>query len=90
MLTRAFVTHHSDTVATLLEDVAPGRIRLRGAVVATLHVSQAIALGHKVALCCMMPGEPVIKNGISIGRATRTIGPGQWVHSHNFDIIVIQ
>lgn len=39
--------------------------------------------GHKVALRPIAAGEEVIKYGFPIGRATRDIAEGEWVHSHN-------
>lgn len=39
--------------------------------------------GHKVALCDIPAGTEVIKYGFPIGRATRDIAEGEWVHSHN-------
>lgn len=39
--------------------------------------------GHKVALHSIRKGEPVIKYGFPIGRATQDIAEGEWVHSHN-------
>lgn len=39
--------------------------------------------GHKVALRNIAAGEEVIKYGFPIGRATKDIAEGEWVHSHN-------
>lgn len=39
--------------------------------------------GHKVALCDIPAGTEVIKYGFPIGRATKDIAEGEWVHSHN-------
>ena len=44
---------------------------------------EAVARGHKVALCDIAEGELVIKYGTPIGRATRDIKAGEWVHTHN-------
>lgn len=41
------------------------------------------ARGHKIALRDIACGEPVIKYGFPIGKATADIAKGQWVHSHN-------
>lgn len=43
----------------------------------------AVPAGHKRALRAIAAGEPVIKYGWPIGRASRDITPGDWVHSHN-------
>ena len=39
--------------------------------------------GHKVAIHPVHAGEPVVKYGQAIGRATVDIAPGDHVHSHN-------
>lgn len=44
---------------------------------------EAVARGHKAALCDIAEGELVIKYGTPIGRATRDIRAGEWVHTHN-------
>ncbi len=55
-------------------------------VVANGHKATArenIAPGHKIALKPIPPNAKVTKYGESIGRATREIAPGDWVHTHN-------
>src|SRR5690242_15898178 len=42
-----------------------------------------IPAGHKIALREIAAGERVIRYGCPIGRATRTILPGEHVHTHN-------
>ncbi len=42
-----------------------------------------IPAGHKYALTTIPEGAPVIKYGAVIGRATRPIAAGEWVHTHN-------
>lgn len=42
-----------------------------------------IPAGHKVALTDIPEGDAVIKYGHPIGRATRNIRTGEWVHTHN-------
>ena len=42
-----------------------------------------IPRGHKFALRDIKNGEPVIKYGYPIGRATCDIRRGEWIHSHN-------
>lgn len=50
-----------------------------------LVVRAAVPLGHKVALCRIGQGEPVIKYGEAIGRASIAIEPGEHVHVHNVE-----
>ena len=42
-----------------------------------------IPVGHKIALKDIKSGDAVIKYGTIIGRATKNIKKGEWVHSHN-------
>ncbi|MGD9216543.1 MAG: altronate dehydratase family protein [Desulfobacteraceae bacterium] len=56
----------------------------------SIHIDQIrivtkepIPQGHKVALASIEVGEPVIKYGHPIGRATQPIKIGQWIHAHN-------
>lgn len=76
----AFRVHSGDNVATLLGD-AEERVTIVGAGEIALH--QPIALGHKVALCDIPEGAPVVKYGIAIGTASTAIRAGEWVHLHN-------
>ncbi|GIG27824.1 UxaA family hydrolase [Cellulomonas marina] len=52
-----------------------------GGLVVTLPLT--VPRGHKLAVRAAGAGEPVLKYGQSIGRATRDIAPGDHVHSHN-------
>ncbi|MDL2060314.1 UxaA family hydrolase [Mesosutterella sp. AGMB02718] len=78
-----------DTVATALDDAKPGdRIELllhgedrREAVTA----QEPIPFGFKVCAAPMKKGDPVIKYGLPIGRATRDIRAGELVHVHNIE-----
>lgn len=78
----AFQIAQQDNVATALEPLPPGIVRIRGAQEIILEATMEIPVGHKLALCDIMPGEDVVKYGVPIGRATRTIPKGSWVHLH--------
>lgn len=52
---------------------------------ATLTLSGHVPYAHKIALCAMAPGDPVLKYGEVIGIASQPIAPGDWVHVHNVD-----
>lgn len=70
-----------DHVAVALRDVAAGEtVAVDGA---TVSARAAIPFGHKLALRAIAAGEPVIKYGCPIGRATQAIAPGDHVHTHN-------
>ncbi len=67
-----------DNVTTVL-DQSTGLDRLQGG----MKVALGVPFGHKVALRPITRGEPVIKYGVAIGRATHDIDPGAHVHVHN-------
>jgi altronate dehydratase small subunit len=83
-VSQAFQIHVDDNVATLLGDADPGPLEVRGAA-GKKHVmiEDTVMLGHKVALRQIVEGEPVIKFGVTIGLAARSIAGGEWVHLHN-------
>ena len=82
-MSRAIQLDPSDNVATLVGDpVADGDPIILDAG-QTLRARSAIAFGHKVALRDIAAGQPVLKYGQVIGRASRAIAPGEHVHSHN-------
>jgi altronate hydrolase len=77
----AILLDSSDNVATALVDLAAGQsVALEQATVA---IATDIPRGHKFALRAIAEGEPVIKYGQPIGRATAAITPGEHVHTHN-------
>ena len=82
---RCFKIHADDNVATLLDDVpVAGEVRVLGhAAETSIAASGPIKLGHKIALAEIASGQPVVKFGVAIGRASRDIAAGQWVHLHN-------
>ena len=81
---RCFQIHVADNVATLLEDAGAGAIAsVVGPKPIEIAVVVAAARGHKIALRDIAEGEAVIKYGVRIGRATKLIPRGAWVHLHN-------
>jgi|SRR5215469_3845051 len=81
---KAFQVHSEDTVATLLDDCEGGDVQIiESGKRRTIRASEPIALGHKIAVSAMNPGDPVKKYGITIGTAIKPIQIGQWVHLHN-------
>jgi altronate dehydratase len=81
----ALAIHPDDNVAVALDDVASGAkvcVRAEGRVT-ELAASQPIALGHKIALVDLAPGDPIVKYGETIGVASATIAKGSHVHVHN-------
>ena len=71
--------HPDDNVAVALADIRAGeRFDELG-----LIAAEDIARGHKIALCEIRAGEPVVKYGNPIGLAKSDIATGTWVHVHN-------
>ena len=77
---RVVQVHPNDNVAVAVDALEAGTTfsldRTREAVT-------AVPAGHKIALAPIAAGDPVIKYGFPIGRATAAIEPGEWIHSHN-------
>jgi hypothetical protein len=79
---KAFQINEKDNVATMLEE-GSGVAKVLGPQPQELTLLESVALGHKVALRDLNAGDPVIKYGVAIGHATKTIRRGSWVHLHN-------
>ena len=54
-----------------------------GAASSEIIAREAITAAHKIGIARIVAGELVIKYGWPIGRATRLIEIGEWVHLHN-------
>lgn len=78
---RIIVLDPSDNVATALTPLTAGEAIASEAAEITLAAD--IPQGHKLALCPIQRGEPVVKYGQPMGRATAPIAPGEHVHVHN-------
>jgi hypothetical protein len=44
---------------------------------------ESIPLGHKIALGEIKTGDPIVRFGVPVGLATKSIATGQLVHVHN-------
>lgn len=73
----ALQIHRDDTVAIALRSLAAGEVILG------VQLNAPIERGHKLALQAHRSGDPVIKYGLPIGKATAPIAPGEAVHVHN-------
>ena len=69
--------HKDDNVLVALRAVPRGT-KTNGVI-----VESDISLAHKVAATKISAGEPVLKYGMVIGRATVDIAAGAHVHVHN-------
>lgn len=74
---RAIQIHEKDNVAVALLPLKAGEAVLG------ITLAEALPAGHKFALTTIRGGEPVVKYGLPIGKASADITPGQWVHTHN-------
>ncbi len=73
--------HHTDNVLTVIALLPAGTQIHVGGATATLPL--ALAIGHKVAARAIVAGEKILKYGVPIGSATRSIAVGEHVHTHN-------
>jgi altronate dehydratase small subunit len=81
---RCLRIHAADNVATMLQDANAESVEVLGAAaIRTINLREPVALGHKIALSAIAVNEPVVKYGVTIGIATRSIAPGEWVHLQN-------
>lgn len=81
MQQKYYQINYSDTVALALEDLKEGEHILYGT--SGISIKNNIPWGHKFALKDIPNGTDILKYGSPIGKATRGISKGEWVHSHN-------
>lgn len=86
--TRAILLTAKDDVAAVLGALpANGEVSVTlstsGEVLRPLTARCAIPFGHKIAVRPLVVGQKIIRYGYPIGVATRDIGEGEHVHSHN-------
>ena len=74
----SLTVHPDDNVSTLLDFQTDVLITREG-----LVLKEPIPFGHKVARQEIAEGQAVIKYGVAIGKATKTIQSGEHVHVHN-------
>ncbi len=79
---QAVLCHSKDNVATAKSVIRTGAL-LEFPGRKKVEAREEIPFAHKIALRRIAKGEVVIKYGERIGRATRVIEPGEWVHIHN-------
>jgi len=74
--------HVRDNVAVVAADVQAGDV-VRLADGSEVRAVEAIPRGSKVALGPIACGQAVVRYGEEIGRATKDIAAGEYVHTHN-------
>ncbi len=74
-----------DNVATCVADIAAGEeVFVKSDQKETGYKANSdIQFGHKIAVKAIKTGEFVLKYGTAIGKATKDIKVGDWVHTHN-------
>lgn len=78
---RLLLLSPGDSVFVLRDQISAGeRVMVEGQAVT---FAQPLGLGHKIARVSVGAGDPVVKYGAPIGRASRAISPGDHVHLHN-------
>jgi altronate dehydratase small subunit len=84
---KAIKMDEKDNVATALEGIVADEevevISPKQEIVQRLTVRDSLPLGHKIALANIPEGAVVTKYGASIGKASRDISVGNYVHIHN-------
>ena len=86
---RALIIHPDDNVANLIGPGSKGQsvqCTIEGQTKTTkISLLDDIPANHKFARVNIKAGAPIIKYGLSIGRASRDIKAGQYVHVHNIE-----
>ena len=79
------IMHAEDNVGVCLRELKAGEMLNVHHNKKDLHlkIMDQIPLGHKVAITRIRSGNPIIKYGEIIGKATKAIATGQHVHVHN-------
>lgn len=84
---RALAHKSTDDVAVAVSELKAGETltieALDGGRPHEVKVLEAIPLGHKIALRDLPEGHVVIEYGEKIGRMTRAVKKGGYVHTHN-------
>jgi len=84
---RALMLSPKDNVASVMEEVSSGDdvVAQGGIETLLLRAVDKIPFGFKVATVDIRQGDPVIKYGEVIGRASNNIQKGTLVHIHNIE-----
>jgi hypothetical protein len=86
---RALIIHPDDNVANLIGAGRRGqsaRCTVEGQSGAeSIELVDDLPSNHKIARRDIAADEPILKYGLSIGRASRAIRRGEHVHTHNIE-----
>jgi (2R)-sulfolactate sulfo-lyase subunit alpha len=82
-----FLVHRDgDLVGVAVRDLEPGPAEggyLSGLASVRVRLTEAVPLGHKLALADIAAGQEIIEYGQPVGIATGDIRQGDHVHVHN-------
>ncbi|RKD31267.1 UxaA family hydrolase [Thermohalobacter berrensis] len=84
---KAVIANFKDNVATAISNIKKGEtvsVKIDKELL-EITSNENIPFGHKLSLTDIPKGEDVIKYGEVIGRATRNIRKGDYVHIHNVE-----
>lgn len=88
-MNRVIRINKKDNVGTAIHDLLPDQIvkiiNKKDCNIFNLKVKGYIKIGHKVALQDIQKGELIYKYGYVIGKASKKINKGEYVHTHNIE-----
>lgn len=89
MHNQVVILAETDNVATALVALANGQaVEISGGPKPGAIVARDdVQFGHKFALVDIAAGADILKYGEVIGRASRAIAAGEWVHIHNVEAV---
>jgi galactarate dehydratase len=71
----------NDSVAITVNAIPAGTI-----VMDDVLANQDIPQGHKLALCNIEEGQPIIRYGVTLGYALHSIKKGDWINEHMLEL----
>jgi galactarate dehydratase len=73
--------NENDNVAITVNAIPAGTI-----VMDDILANQDIPQGHKIALCNIEEGQPIIRYGVTLGYALHSIKKGDWINEHMLEL----
>lgn len=82
-----FLIHNEgDHVGVAVRDIEPGEAKgvfMDSDRAVSVTVTEAVPLGHKIALVALGEGDDVIEYGVRVGLTRQPVAAGSLVHTHN-------
>jgi altronate dehydratase small subunit len=86
---KAITMDAQDNVATVISAITAGEdveiFSTKQEVVQRIKARDSLPLGHKIALVEIKQGDSIKKYGAVIGKASKNIAVGDYVHIHNVE-----